>query len=190
MSLAAHGLPTAELTVSRVLGHDGEDLLRDEDCGPQRNGIGAALNSTTKHLRVNDAFVQVPAVSGSKTVRLRPGVGIGQVASLEGHIRLRLPSGIEVVRLSAPFVDQTIDAPGVRVKFADAGAGSIKYEISGATDRVLAVRALNESEQYLRRGGSFASGRLLGRSRTVVVRSRQSRRPVQVRVATLRNNPS
>ena len=120
-------------------------------------------------MRRNDGYVQVPAASGSKSIRLRPGVRIGDVAAVEGEVRLRLPSGIEIIQLSAPFAGQAIDAPGVRIKFADSGKDGIQYEISGQTDRILAVRALNESNQYLRRGMSFASGRLMGPGKTVGV---------------------
>ena len=55
----------------------------------------------------------------------------------------------------------------MRLKLVPGKARDVKYELSGQTDRVLAVRAVNGSGEYLESGGSSASGRLIGRGKSV-----------------------
>lgn len=164
---AVKGEPRAELFITHVRGDDGRELLRAEDCGATRNALGGELKPTTRQHYIDNAFVSFAAVSGTKSVRLKPGTTIAEIASVEGHLRLRLPSRTEVRRITAPFAGAVIEASEVRVKLAEADSGTIKYEISGRSDRVLAVRALNGSAQYLRAGSSYASGRMLGAGKTV-----------------------
>ena len=164
---AVKGDPRAQLFITHVRDHDGQELLRDEHCGRERNSVGGELKPTTRHHFVDKKFIRVPAVSGSKAVRLKPGVGIKDIASIEGYVGLRLPTQTETKRISAPFDGQVVEAPDVRVKFSEADPSTIKYEISGQSDRVLAIRALNGSKQYLRSAGSYASNRFLGSGKTV-----------------------
>ncbi len=164
---AIKGEPRAELFITHVRDNYGREMLRTEDCGPARNALGGELKPTTRYHQVDNASVFVAAVSGSKAVRLVPGASIRDIASVAGHFRLRLATRTETRRITAPFAGAVIEAPEVRVKLAEADSGTIKYEISGRSDRVLAVRALNGSAQYLRGAGSYASGRLLGAGKTV-----------------------
>ncbi|MFQ5958856.1 MAG: hypothetical protein ACE5LF_05750, partial [Alphaproteobacteria bacterium] len=157
----------AQLFITAVRGRDGADLLREESCGPRRTGAGGPLEPTPRTVFVGDAFKSISAVSGSKTVRLRPGAGIADIAAIEGHLRLRLPSRVETRRIEAPFADKVVEVPEARLKFRDGAPGTLKYEISGRSDRIIAVRALNASKQYLASAGSYASGRFLGSGTSV-----------------------
>ena len=159
--------PRAHLLITAVRGANGENLLREEDCGPDRNELGGALTPTTRYRHVDGKSEFVPVVTGTKAVRLKPGVRLKDIAGLEGWIRLRLPTRTEVRRLSQPLKSRVIEVPGVRVRLDDGGAGGVKYEINGRSDRVLAVRALNGSGQYLAGAGSMSTGRLLGPGKTV-----------------------
>ncbi len=116
---------------------------------------------------VNNTFVQVPVVQGKKAVRLAPGAGVKDIAAITGYIDLRLPTRIETRRVEAPFEGQLVELPGLRIKLTESEPGAVKYEISGSSDRVLAVRGLNAAGQYLRSAGSYASNRMLGAGKTV-----------------------
>ena len=164
---AVKGEPRAELFVTHVRGHDGRELLREERCGPKRNSLGGELQPTTRNFFIDNEFVPVRAVRGAKAVRLESGAGIKDIAAIEGHLRLRLPTRIETQRIAAPFAGQVVETPEVRVRFSAGAPGAIKYEISGRTDHVLAVRALNASEQYLRGAGSYSVGPILGVGKSV-----------------------
>ena len=157
----------AQLFVTAVRGRDGANLQRENDCGKWRAERGAGLAPRNDHRFVDKKFVRVPAVGGGKTVRLKPGARLADIASLEGHVRLRLPTEVETRRVEAPFKDKIVEAPGLRVRLADGGPGSVKYEISGGIDRVLSVRALNGQGRYLATAESYSSGRFLGSGKTV-----------------------
>ena len=159
--------PRAEVFITDVRDKAGASLLRAERCGPDRNALGAALETTSKQAFRDNSFVPVSALQGTKTVRLRPGTVTADIGDLEGVIELRLPTRIETQRLKAPFENQVVERAGARIKFTEAEPGQVKYEISGKADRVLAVRALNRRGEYLAPAGSFSSGRLLGPGKTV-----------------------
>ena len=157
----------AQLFVTAVRDRDGANLLREESCGRERNGVGGRLDPTTRSMYVNNAFKSISVVSGSKSVRLRPGARVTDIAGIEGHLRLRLPSRIETRRVEAPFAERVVEAPEVRLKFGAGDPGTLEYEISGRPDRIIAVRGLNASRQYLAGAGSYSSGRFLGSGKSV-----------------------
>jgi hypothetical protein len=159
--------PRAQLTITSVRDRDGRDLLREEHCGRDRNGKPGELQATTRSRYVDNNFVQIPVVAGSKTVRLKPGVGVGDIAAIAGHVELRLPTRTETFRVDAPFDGQLVEAPEVRIKLSAAEPGTVKYEVSGRIDRVLATRALNGAGQVLRGAGAYGSERLLGAGKSI-----------------------
>ena len=56
----------SQLFVTAVKGTDGQDLLREEPCGPERNALAAPLTSYEKNLLVDNAFVTVPGGQGGE----------------------------------------------------------------------------------------------------------------------------
>ena len=162
-----NGDARAQLFITGVLDSDGQDLLRPEPCGADRNSVGGELRPVSKFLYIDNEFVQVPAVSGSKAVRLKPGKGVRDVASIVGHVRLRLPTTTKTHRIQAPFGGQVIQTPIVRIRVNQSEPGSVKYEISGQADNVLATRALNASGEYLRASESYGFNRFLGVGKTI-----------------------
>lgn len=161
------GETRAQLVITAVNNVTGIDLLREERCGSERNGLPGDLQSSSRSRYVNNTFVQVPVVQGKKAVRLAPGAGVKDIAAITGYIDLRLPTRIETRRVEAPFEGQLVELPGLRIKLTESEPGAVKYEISGSSDRVLAVRGLNAAGQYLRSAGSYASNRMLGAGKTV-----------------------
>ena len=159
--------PRAQVVITAVRDEAGANLLRAEPCGPDRNAIGGTLTPVSRFVQRDNGLVPVPVVQGTKTVRLIPGATTEDLTTIEGRIELRLPTQISILRLEPPFANQVIEQAGVRLKFTDAPPDRVKYEISGKTDRVLAVRALNRQGDYLAPAGSFASERLLGPGKTV-----------------------
>ncbi len=132
--------------VNGLVNRDGRNLLREESCGAERNALGGDLDPADGMLFRNDNFVRVPILAGSKAVRLEPGATLSGIASVQGHIVLRLPTATKSYRIEAPFQSQTVSAPELRVVLGDSADGTIKYDISGRTDRLLAARALNAGD--------------------------------------------
>ncbi len=157
----------ARLVITAVSDATGGQLLRQERCGSERNELPGDLQASSRGRYVNNNFVQVPVVQGEKAVRLVSDAGVEDIAAITGYIDLRLPTRVETRRVEAPFEGQLVELPGLRIKLTESEPGAVKYEISGASDRVLAVRALNAAGKYLRGAGSYASDRLLGTGKTV-----------------------
>jgi hypothetical protein len=155
----------AELVVTGVLGHDGRDLLRGEPCGQDRNDKAADLRPQSHQRYIDGAWVNTPILRGTKTVRLQPGIRLEDVASLEGYVRLTLPIDIETHRLATLAAGEVFETGDLRMKFRDGGTRAIAYDVSGNRDRLVEVRALNRTGDYLvPAGGGSSSHRLFGLS--------------------------
>jgi hypothetical protein len=160
--------PRLRLFVSRVLGREGEDLLREEHCGPDRNSLGEQLQSGTDSEFVDGSFVKVaPDYSGTKKVRLREGAQLEDVAAVEGYIEMRLPTALQKIRVDAPLADKVVEGNGVRLEFGDGEDGRLTYEISGRGDMLLAIRGRNAAGRALESGGGSSSSSLFGSGKSV-----------------------
>lgn len=159
----AHG----ELFISAVRDKSGQDTLRAETCGKERNSIGGPLSANTQYIYVNNDFVQIPVLQGDKAVRLVEGATLGELSKAEGFVRLRLPTQTKSHLLTAPFEGQVIETDRARIKFGDGAPNGLKYEVSGDPRAILTVRALNASKAYLAGAGSYSSGRFLGSGKSV-----------------------
>ena len=177
------GQPRAQLVVTQIQGAEGANLMREETCGKDRNHLGAELAPRDGMRYVDGKWFQVPEVHGKKTVRLKEGARLKDVQSLEGHVRLRLPTRTGVRRVEAPFEGKVVELDDVRLKLVPGGAGDVKYELSGQADRVLAVRALNGKGEYLQSAGSPASPRLLGRGKSVTKRFKGQPKAAEIIIA-------
>lgn len=160
--------PRLRLFVSRVRGRGGEDLLREEHCGQERNSLGEPLQSGSDNEFVDGSFVKVaPDFSGSKKVRLREGVQLEEVASVEGYLELRLPMSLRKVRVDAPVEGKVVEGNGVRLEFGAGANGQLSYEISGREDMLLAIRGRNAKGQALKSGGGSSLSGLFGSEKRV-----------------------
>ncbi len=161
------GAAQARLAITQVTAADGRQLLRDEPCGGERNDRPAELQAASRSLFVDGEFIQVPVVAGSKSVRLVSGAGVNDIARIAGRFELRLPTATENFRVEAPFAGQTVETDAVRILLKESAPGTVSYEISGAVDRVLGVRAVNAEGRYLRSVEAYGSGRLLGTGKSI-----------------------
>ena len=82
-------------------------------------------------------------------MRLRRGAKAEEVARLSGSVSLRLPVRTQSVVLSEPAQGMTASAGGAQVELTSVEDRSISYRESGATSRVLEVRALNADRRPL-----------------------------------------
>jgi hypothetical protein len=148
---AAAGGERAQLFVDSVTSVAGQELLRAEPCGRQRNAVPSPFTASGgQRLRA------------AKTVRLLPGADPRTLGSVAGHVELRLPTRVETLSVARPAPGATLAAHGARVTITRVEGGDVRYQIAGARERVLEVRALNAAGQPLASEMKITSSFLLG----------------------------
>ncbi len=141
----------ARLVIDSVKGTSGQELLRPEACGRERNGQPAAF--TRSDARRLEAVKKLRLISGADPRALR---------SVSGRVQLRLPTRTDVATLRHPAPGAKVEKHGATFTVTKVQGGSVGYQIAGARDRVLDVRALNGTGQPLASSSSFASDFLFG----------------------------
>jgi hypothetical protein len=169
----------AWLRITHVRDAQGHELLLDEPCGKNSNSSYTALrkgfrNIDTKRARKTPTIrkliqakprwsnLTIDVFQGSKTVHLRRGILLSDIASIEGEIRLQLPSKIIKKRVKKPFKNKVVQTGGVRIKLKKLNGNTISFTSSGEVGHLIETRALNSSGKYLRNAGSSSSSLLLG----------------------------
>jgi hypothetical protein len=148
---AAEGGERARLFIDSVTSTAGQELLRVEPCGRQRNAVPSSFT---------DAGGQ--RLRATKVVRLLPGADPHTLATISGRVELRLPTRVETVGVTKPVPGATLAAHGVKMTIIRVAGGEVQYQIAGARDRVLAVRALNAAGQPLASDMKLSSEFLFG----------------------------
>ena len=139
------------LFVDSVKGAGGQELLRPEACGRERNDRPAPFQSAGgKRLRAR------------KTVRLVAGADPRALQSVTGHVQLRLPTRTEVVTLANPKPGAVAERGGAVFTVTALEPGRVSYQITGLQSRLLLFRALNAKGQPLASPGAFSSEFMFG----------------------------
>ena len=169
----------AWLRVTHVRDVRGRELLLDEPCGKDRNSQYVSLRKGFRNVDVKRAKktptvqklirdkprwsnLTLDVLQGTKTVHLRRGILLSDIASIEGEIQLQLPSDIIKKRVRTPFKNKVVQTGGVRIKLKELKGNSISFTASGEVGYLLETRALNGSGKYLRNAGSSSSSLFLG----------------------------
>jgi hypothetical protein len=139
------------LVLDSVKSTAGQELLRPEACGRERNSKPADFKSWgSKRLKA------------TKTVRLIPGADPRALQSASGRVQLRLPTRTEVVGMDHPKPGASVEKYGALFTVTQVEGGTVSYQIAGARDRVLLFRALNSKGQPLVSPSSFSSDFMFG----------------------------
>jgi hypothetical protein len=145
------GAERTRLFVDSVTSTGGQELLRVEHCGRQRNALPSLFTASgAKGLRA------------TKAVRLLPGADPHTLGGIAGHVELRLPTRVETLSVARPAPGATLATHGATVTITKVAGGEVGYQITGARDRVLDVRALNAAGQPLAADMKMSSDFLLG----------------------------
>ena len=154
----ANGIPNlaadtarAKLFIDSVTSTSGQELLKREDCGRERNGKPAEFTSMIP-----------PRLSASKTVHLTPGADARALQRIAGHVALRLPTKTEAVTVADPKPGTVVEKYDARVTISQVAGGTLSYQITGERDRVLLIRALNAKGQQLASHMKLSGDLLLG----------------------------
>jgi hypothetical protein len=145
------------LSIKSVRDKDGNELLREEPCGRERNSLPAKSSSSFG----NDTM------TAAKKVRLQDAVRHADVAAIQGSVRVRLPTQVETVPLPDPKVGDHIEREGLRIEITKLEAGSVSYRVSGEIERLLHLRAKNAKGEPLAWGGTFSMGSAFGSGKSV-----------------------
>ena len=169
----------AWLRITHVRDARGRELLLDEPCGKDRNSSYAALRKGFRSIDVKRAkktttinkLIQakprwsnltIDILQGTKTVHLRRGILLSDIASIEGEIQLQLPSKIVKKRVRVPFKNKVVQTGGIRIKLKELNVNAISFTASGEVGHLIETRALNSSGKYLRNSGSSSSSLFFG----------------------------
>ena len=145
------------LTTS-ALDLEGNNLLREEQCGKARNMALTSLNTSRDKEFVDGKWISKSLkISGDKGVRLKQLVLLPQVAKVKGKIIVNAATQTSVKTQKRPFAKKTIETGKVRMYFKKSNLSTVKYDLSGDINHILAVRAKNAKGEYLAGGGSSAS---------------------------------
>jgi hypothetical protein len=147
----AAGPERAKLVIDSVMSTTGQELMKREDCGRERNNLPAAFTSALP-----------PRIKASKTVRLVAGADARALQRIAGHVELHLPTRTETVAIAEPKAGTVVEKHGARVSINQVAGGSLSYQITGASDRVLLLRALNAKGQQLASHMKVSGDLLLG----------------------------
>jgi hypothetical protein len=140
----------AQLFVDSVTSIAGQELLRVERCGRQRNAVpGTFTTWGGQRLRA------------AKSVRLLAGADPRALGHIAGHVEVRLPTRVETRAVRAT-PGATLTAQGASITITKADGGDVQYQVAGARERVLDVRALNAAGQPLASDMRISSDFLFG----------------------------
>ena len=123
------------LYVDSVSDAAGNELLREESCGRERNDLAVELDRP----HFNNSL------TGDKTVRLKPGVRHADIHRIRGRVELALPAEVETIRLAALDTEQTIDREGIRVALKASDADTLDFKVYGDHARLYPVWRLSAS---------------------------------------------
>jgi len=141
----------ARLFVDSVKSTSGRELLRPEPCGKERNALPAPFTTS------------IPGrLKAEKTVRLVRDADASDIAAVSGRVELDLPTRTEAVTLPHPGPGSPLRRDGTTFVVPKVDGGNVSYQITGAKDRVLLFRGLNERGQPLAQTSAFSSDFLFG----------------------------
>jgi len=141
-----------QLYVESVSDAQGNELMREEICGKERNTLPADVDQS----HFNNSR------QGEKTVRLKAGTSQADIHRIRGRVELLLPLKTESVQLASLDQEQSVDRDGVRVVVERSSSDTLSYKIYGDSRRVLALRGLNSAAQPLAGTSSMSGGFLFG----------------------------
>lgn len=140
------GAAGAELRLTSVRGPNGSSLAQTAECGPLRSDLAARLEVV-----FGDELLRA-----TKRVRLQDGAELGQIEAIVGEVALRLPTRTESVRMERPSAGDTTTQAGALLELTAVTPSSIAYEVSGNTEALLHVRALNRRYEPLVRESTWS----------------------------------
>ena len=151
--------PAASLIVTSVEDKEGNNLLREEQCGKTRNSVAASLNASRDKEYVDGKWISKSIkVSGDKSVRLKKNIPLSQVVNIKGKIVIRAATRTRVQTVKQPFKNKVVKTKKVRMFLKKSNSRTVKYDLSGEMNHILAIRAKNAKGQYLASSSSSASG--------------------------------
>lgn len=153
----------AVLVVESAEGDGGEELLRRETCGQDRNSDGAPFGNFMRGSTYRDnQFVHYLQGGVEKSLRLKEGAALDDLRRLKGRIVLNQPTRLEKIILPVPLDGERIERGDVTVKFKPSDGSGISFLLSGNGSRLIAVRAMNRDRKYLQRAGSSSMDMFIG----------------------------
>lgn len=164
MDIKAFNLPNLSkendsvfLQITDIVDHQDQSLLTNRACGSESTPINSIYQGTAME---NDQPVAFTGLQGMKKIVLPAGIDLPNVGAVKGVIHHQVPLGIERVKIDGPLAGKTLEVQGIKFRFFNADSNRLYFQMSGNTDALLQVNALNEAGNALARinavqGNSF-----------------------------------
>ncbi len=146
------------LQITDIVDHQDQSILTNRACGSEQSTpINSVYQGTVME---NDQPVTFTGLQGMKNIVLPAGIDLPNVGAVKGVIHHQLPLAIERVKIDGPLAGKTLEVQGIKFRFFNADSNRLYFQMSGNTDALLQVNALNEAGNALAkintvRGNSF-----------------------------------
>ncbi|MCU7959681.1 MAG: hypothetical protein KZQ58_06710 [gamma proteobacterium symbiont of Bathyaustriella thionipta] len=139
------------LMINSVQGKNAEELMRDERCIDKLPRFAEKNEKPAHGFNTSNLHAYV-----SKTIRLKAGTSLADIEQINGSIEFTAPGEVQRITLPAA-VGESINMEGLRVFISSVKQQSVSYRISGDSDKLIEVRALNKQGKVLQKGFSMSS---------------------------------
>lgn len=162
------GRQQATLTVTEVNDQQGKNLLdkmkcsqsaSDDEFFTRRGGLRRAFHG--------DKEISYSELEVRQKVKLKPGIKFSQVNSLTGVIELNLATQTQSRQFAKTAQNKIMTEYDSRILFKPTAADTLSYVIADNEKKVLSVRALNKTKQYLSRISRSSISNLFGHGHSV-----------------------
>lgn len=137
-------IETISMKVNAVQGRGGDNLIRDETCASPKELLGTKNHEPEKSFSTFNDQAWI-----TKNIRLRSGVHFEDIARIEGDVAFSVPVAVRKFDVSMQ-PGAVIEHQGLRLYVSSIRRDTVTYQVSGNTENLLEIRALNRSGQALR----------------------------------------
>lgn len=139
------------LSITEVLGKDGNSLLVDERC--KKSSFSQDLN----HQASDSTNYVNEVIATSKTVRLIDSATVEKISTIKGRYVLEV--AVDIIVQDVTLENPLVEWPAGSLQLIEINKGSVSYTLTGDEAHLLEVRGLNKNGQALSSNSSFSSGK-------------------------------
>ena len=162
------GDKSASLLIKSVLDERGQNLIAPLGCGhSMANKTVFSRFGGARTASIKGQLVHYNELSAKKKIKLKKGVKQAQIKSINGEIKLNLATKVERKELVKEDKNQLLKQFNSRILFKPSNAQTLSYTLSGSTENILAIRALNKDRKYLSRSSMTAMDNAFSAGRSV-----------------------
>jgi hypothetical protein len=137
------------LRITDIVDHQDKSLLADLGCTgalTQAVPVNAIYDGT---IIDNGSPINFTGIQGAKQILLPASINAASIGAIKGVIEHQLATSVEHIKLQGPLSGKVINVHDLQLRFLTAGPSRLQFQVTGNTDALLQVNALNSNEQAL-----------------------------------------